>query len=35
MDDLKLQDQNEKQIDTLVKVERVLSEDIGMEFGIS
>ena len=35
MDDLKLYDKNEKQIDTFVNTVRVFSNDIRMEFGIS
>ena len=34
MDDLKLHSQSEKGLDSLVQTVRVLSEDIGMEFGI-
>ena len=34
MDDLKLYSRNEKGLDSLVQTIRVLSEDIGMEFGI-
>ena len=34
MDDLKLYSRSEKGLDSLVQTVRVLSEDIGMEFGI-
>ena len=34
MDDLKLDSRSEKGLDSLVQTVRVLSEDIGMEFGI-
>ena len=35
MDDLKLFGKNEKQVDTLVNIVRIFSNDIGMEFEIS
>lgn len=35
MDDLTFYGQNEKQIDKLVNIVRMFSEDIGMQFGIS
>ena len=34
MDTLKLYSRSEKELDSLVQKVRVLSEDIGMEFGI-
>ena len=34
MDDLKLYSQSEEGLDSLVQTARVISEDIGMEFGI-
>ena len=34
MDDLKLHNRSEKELDSLVQTVRVFSEDIGMEFGI-
>ena len=35
MDDLKLYGKSERQVDTLVNTVRVVSQDIGMEFGIN
>ena len=35
MDDLKVYGKNEKEVDTLVNTVRLVSEDIGMQFGIS
>ena len=34
MDDLKLYAKNEKELDSLVQIDRVFSNDIGMDFGI-
>ena len=35
MDDLKMYSQSEEGLDSLVQTARVISEDIGMEFGIT
>jgi len=35
MDDLKLYGRNQKEINTLVHTVRVISSDIGMDFGIN
>ena len=34
MDDNKLLDKNEKELETLIQALRIYSQDIGMEFGI-
>ena len=34
MDDIKLFDKNEKELQTLIKTVRICSQDIGMEFSI-